>query len=159
MGKVSTILTQHNWRISFPSSLPLSLSLSDTLPGHWDSGPSLAAGVAGTPHLWGWRREQKTTKNARNLTASLSTCQLEQKSVGLIQGPLKSMQIFVLISVALDQHLCTQMKVRGFSHKRTKSCFPFIERKEAPVPPSLLCCWDSPSGCHCAFWLVAPADP
>lgn len=25
----------------------------------------------------------------------------------------------------------------GFSHKRTQSCFPFIERREAPIPSSL----------------------
>lgn len=92
-------------------------------------------------------------------SASTPTCQLDQMAVGLIQGPLKSMQIFVLISVALDQHLCTQTKVRLFSHKRTKSYFPFVERGEAPILSSLLCSWDSPSWCCCASWLVVLADP
>lgn len=50
-------------------------------------------------------------------------------AVGLIQGPLKSMQIFVLISVALDQHLCTQMKVRGFFPWKDKVVFSFHREK------------------------------
>ena len=145
---------------------PPPLSFSDTLvpwplllpgqwpqPGHWwcrDSSPN------------GVNRRAKNHEECKEPdSAPTSTCQLDRMAIGLIQGPLKSMQIFVLISVALDQHLCTQMKVSFFPQKGTKSCFPFIERRGALIPSSLLCSWDSPSRWCCASRSVVRvlADP
>lgn len=80
-------------------------------------------------------------RNARKTnSAPTSTRQLDQMATGLIQGPLKSMQIFVLISVALDQHLCTQKKVKLFFPKRDKVMFSFHREKGSAdtIFPALL---------------------
>lgn len=167
MGKVSTSLTQHNWRTSFPSSLPHSLSLSDALAFPWPLLPTFTGVVAPAWVL---------------VVQGLLTYEGEQegKEPWRMQGTWQCLPIHTPAgangsrsdsgSSEVHANICVDFsgfgsapvytdESRGFSHKRTKSCFPFIERKEAPIPPSLLCSWDSPSWCCCASWLVVLADP
>lgn len=120
--------------------IPPPLSFSDTLVvpwpllSYWASDPSLGAGVN--------RRAKNHEECKKHDSAPTSACQLDQMAIGPIQGPLKSMQIFVLISVALDLHLCTQMKVSFFffSQKRDKVMFSFHREKGSTdtIFPALL---------------------
>lgn len=163
MGKVSTIFTQHNWRTSFPSSFPQFLSPSDTLVFPWPLLPTFTgvvapASVLVVQGLFTYKGEQED-KEPWSVQRTWQ-CLPIHMPVGEngCRSNSGSSEVHANICVdfmALDQRLCTQMKIRGFSRKETKTCFPFIERKEAPIPHSLLCSWDSPSW----SWLVVLADP
>lgn len=110
--------------------LPPHLSLTPLFPDqYWESDSSLGAGGADSPPNGVNRRAKNHEEYKAPDSAPISTCQPDQMATGLAQGPLKSVQIFELISVALDQHLCTQMKVSFFYPKRVKVMFSFRREK------------------------------
>lgn len=123
---------------------PYSASLGNKLPTTFflwhpcGSPTAFSTGTVPPARCWqcrhsspdGVNRRAKNQEECREPdSVPTSTCQLDQMAIDLIQGPLKSRQIFVLISVALDQHLCTQMKVSFFFPKGDKVIFSFHREK------------------------------